>query len=237
MWRLFGEDVLLYPYVIFQRDGREGQLTLVEAIEGALRSLPHTRGARDDKKWNRLEAVARSRFGFSPKTRMLVGQELGGVSGERVRQLENKAIRLLLVLQGAFLRKFLILSPEEMAELQGELERLQKENEALQQEIERLQQERGEIEEWIERLGIPLFLPPDLCRDQELLRIFLESGDIPTLYRNALARAGIRSLSEFQRALGPGQKIPLVGEKGEIILREALNRFLSQEEQKALSQE
>ncbi len=235
---IFGKERTCYSYLVIKEGETERRLALSEAIEMVLDTLPLTAGKKDSQKWRRLKRVIELRFGLKggePMTLEKIGQELGGIKREPVRQMEAKALRILRhPSRSRMFKKFFIPTPEEYSGKQMELE-------ALRGRVQELSKENGELKERLRQLGFEAKTPTqeELIQDtQALVKAFevvaarhpiSRSVPLPTLVWNSLARAGISRLSQLKESFETGRRIRQVGAKGKKLIQE----ILQEAEQKA----
>lgn len=111
MRAIFGERQF---YLSIIREGEE--VSLGEAVEEVLNTLPHPSGAKVVWTKEDLIRVITLRFGLGDggiRTLEKVGEEFK-VTRERIRQVENKTLRKLR--RSELLNRFLILAPQEREE-------------------------------------------------------------------------------------------------------------------------
>src|SRR3989344_5656257 len=132
MTAIFREsDLNYYPYIVVEEDSEERRIELMTAIQEVLTTLPFR-----DKKTLEL------RFGLldgRPRTLREVGQELSGITRQGARQREAKALRRLRhPIRSGRLKRFIVLSPEEVNDFRKEINYLEGRNQSLDENNQRL---------------------------------------------------------------------------------------------------
>ncbi len=234
-----------YPYIVIEKEnGENRRLGLAEAIQDALDTLPLTRGNNDPQEWGRYKRVLNLRFGLEDgicRKRRQVAQELGILHEQQIQQIEAGALRTLRhPSYSRRLREFLVLSPEEIGEKNGERQRL---NKMLHQAEKRIDQlvailgGAGLSEKEFEGVApgdIPQTVRVLLAirKDQEALRALKERFP-QSWFWNAIGRAHIKTLSMLRERVKSDEidKIRGIGVKGE----EFFKQVLQAAEQKAPS--
>src|SRR3989344_1001369 len=124
-------DLNYYPYIVVEEDSEERRIELMTAIQEVLTTLPFR-----DKKTLEL------RFGLldgRPRTLREVGQELSGITRQGARQREAKALRRLRhPIRSGRLKRFIVLSPEEVNDFRKEINYLEGRNQSLDENNQRL---------------------------------------------------------------------------------------------------
>lgn len=232
---IFGRESPCYPYIVV--DGE--RLFLKEAIRKVLESLP-IRPKRPGQKIpeDNLRRVIELRFGLEdgkPRTLKEVAKELGGVTEERIRQIELIALRLLRhPSRSKLLKKFIIPTPEELFTLESERQRLENQIAELKEIIAQMNGQPDQA-----------FLGKDKEDLEELMRRFPNNAVWNTVRRSEWR--GVKSLrhpDRERRIEGLSDLIELVkngkitgldniGKKKFAFLQKVVQTF--QEEQKALS--
>lgn len=242
MAAIFGEKPwdarfpLCYPYIIvIGENGEQKTLGLAQAIQDALNTLPLHKGRNDLQEWDADKQVLELRFGLrdgAPKTLERVGQEIGKRTRERVRTIQEKALRRLRHPScSRRLREFFVPSPEEMA---WNNEKLREQQEVLRRAGERIHRlldilkGYGLREEDFEKVN-PEDIPQtaqarrEAREEQEALQA-LKKKFPNNRFWNALARAHVRGLSELKELVESGEiiRVRSIGAMGEEFFRQVL---------------
>lgn len=110
MVAIFGQSANFYPYIIVE----ERKVELMNGLKRSFENLPLSKGKNDSQKWARWQRILELHFGLKDgivRSLSEVGKELGGITYQAVRQMENRALRKLQ--RSKYLRQFLIPSSEE----------------------------------------------------------------------------------------------------------------------------
>ena len=245
MAAIFGEKrwdprfPLCYPYIVIKEDEEERQLGLTEAIQNAMSTLPLTdrRGRNDPEGLNRHKQVLELRLGLRDgisRTLKRVGQELEGITKERVRQIEAKALRMMRhPARSRRLREFFVPSPEDRAERDKKLQELKEELRRSGARIERLVGILGGV--GLSEKDFEKATPEDIPQiaqalkeeqeDQAALQAMIAKFPNNAVW-NAIARAYRINprLSTLKKLVESGEirKVRQIGEKAEEFLRQVL---------------
>ena len=241
---VFGKpvDSLVYPCVV----EHAGEISLEEVVNESLGNLPLGKGKRDSEPWAREKRIIQLRFGLGNGHRMTL-QKIGDlpefqVAKEVIRQKEARALhRLRRPPSSSRMRKFLVPTPEEIANMREEGETL----EDLHAQIERLDEKNRRLISSLRVFGVEEFVTPKsaegIVRDRRALEIAIEvvasNPESPfygqkTRWANALKRARIDCLSQLKAMVETGKVrcIRNVGEAGVDFYREVLREAEGEEE-------
>lgn len=248
MQAIFDEDVACYPFIaVFsgEKEGESRTITLKEAADEQLAGLPLTKGEKDPVPTKRYKRALEMRFGIGtkPLTFANIGREIGGVSGERVRQIIHKALRMLRhPSRSRSLHRFLVPLPEEIGRERWRREECGRRFQKLEEENKRLlAANRGLIKH--------LRQADDMAAFTAFMAFITELREWAatkvarralTRAMNGLRRGEVKTISQLEELLdgktGRIRQIRHVGEKSERLIREKLAEFKQRQSERAAPQ-
>lgn len=229
MAAIFGEDCpKCYSYIIVGNNGEEKKVWLTEAVHEVLETLLLRKGKNDSQAWARYKRIIELRFGLvdgKAITLREIGQELGGITGASVRQMEARALSILRrPSRSKCLRRFLVPPPEEIYHLRQKIYRLQDDNQSLSEHIKTL-------EAMLKGFGVkdPEVKAANLAIEQEQfksLRVRFPNDRVWHGLRRHFAREGgiIHPFAKLEEMMASGEirQVRNLGVKSEAFLRDIL---------------